>query len=129
MDYQKICEEVYGKNVEKQIEQYRFMMENHPDNLSVYVAYVDEEPAACGQIYFHQDSQFAGLYGGQTRVPFRNRGLFTQLVATRIREAFNRGIVNICVDALPTSEPILSKLGFKAITYTQPYILAIETSQ
>lgn len=119
--YQRIREDVSGNNCEKEIERYALMLENHPDNMSIYAAYVDGEPAACGRIYFHKHSKFAALYGGQTRERFRKRGLFTQIVAARIREALSRGIVNICVDALPTSEPILRKHGFETLTYTQPF--------
>ncbi len=122
-DVQRIMEEVDGMRCEGQIEQYGFMLEKHPHNMSVYVAYIDDEPAAYGRIYFHAKSRFAALYGGQTREQFRNRGLYTQIVATRIREALNRGVVNICVDALPTSEPILRKYGFEVVTYTQPFCL------
>ncbi len=99
------------------------MVENHPNNMSVYITYVDGEPAACGRVYFHESSRFAALYGGNTRERFRERGLFTQLVAVRVREAVSRGIVDICVDALPTSEPIFRKCGFEIVTHTQPFCL------
>lgn len=122
-DYRTIREEVSGKDCGDEIARYIPMLEDYPDNMSVYVAYVDEEPAACGRIYFHEDSKFAGLYGGNTRERYRRRGLFTQVVAVRIREALHRGIVNICVDALPTSEPILRKHGFENVTHTQPFCL------
>ena len=122
-DYQIVREEVHGKSCAQEIEQYHVVLEKHPDSMSVYVAYVEGEPAACGRIYFHEASQFAGLFGGNTRGKFRNRGLFTQLVAVRIREAMSRGIVYITVDALPTSEPILAKRGFVRLTYTQPFTL------
>ncbi len=62
-------------------------------------------------------------YGGSTCERFRKRGLFTQVVGARIGEALNRGIANVCVDALPTSEPILKKHGFERVTYTQPFCL------
>jgi hypothetical protein len=120
-DYQVVREEVCGKGCEGEIEQYGFMLEQHPNTMSVYVAYVGGEPAACGRIYFHQSSRFAGLYGGNTRERFRRRGLFTQMVAVRIREALHRGVANVCVDALPTSEPILRKHGFERVTHTQPF--------
>lgn len=120
-DYRVIREEVSGRSCDKEVERYASMLRNHPQNMSVYVAYVDGEPAACGRIYFHEDSRFAGLYGGNTRERFRKRGLFTQVVAARIREAMSRNLVNICVDALPTSEPILEKRGFVRLTYTQPF--------
>lgn len=122
-DYQVVREEVCGKNCDEEVARYEVLLEHHPNNMSVYVAYVDGEPAACGRIYFHESSRFAGLYGGNTRERFRRRGLFTQMVAVRLREALHRGVVNICVDALPTSEPILRKHGFERVTHTQPFHL------
>lgn len=122
-DYQAIREEVSGRDCGGEIARYIPMLQDYQDSMSVYVAYVDGEPAACGRVYFHPDSQFAGLYGGNTREKFRRRGLFTQIVAARIREAMDRGITSICVDALPTSEPILRKRGFHGVTYTQPFYL------
>lgn len=122
-DYRAIREEVSGRDCEGEIARYISMLQDHPDSMSVYVAYVDGEPAACGRVYFHPDSQFAGLYGGNTREQFRQRGLFTQIVAARIHEAMRRGITSFCVDALPTSEPILRKRGFQDVTYTQPFCL------
>ena len=122
-DYRTIREEVSGKDCGSEIARYIPMLRDHPDSMSIYVAYVDREPAACGRVYFHPDSQLAGLYGGNTREKFRRRGLFTQIVAARIREAMRRGITSFCVDALPTSEPILRKRGFQDVTYTQPFSL------
>jgi len=122
-DYRIVREAVCGTSCEQEIERYVSVLEHHPDHMSVYVGYVDGEPAACGRVYFHADSQFAALYGGNTRPAFRNRGLFTQIVAVRIREALGRGITTLCVDALPTSEPILKKRGFEVVTYTQPFCL------
>ena len=121
--YRMVREEVSGKNGEREVARCLPILQNHPDTMSIYVAYVDGEPAACGRVYLHPDSQFAGLSGGNTREKFRRRGLFIQVVAARIREALNRGIVNICVDALPTSEPILKKRGFQGLTHTQPFCL------
>jgi len=122
-DYRIVREEVYGSSCVKEIERYASVLEDHPINMSVYVVHVDEEPAACGRIHFHESSRFAGLCGGSTRERFRNNGLYTQMVAVRIREALSRGIVNVVVDALPTSEPILRKRGFESLTYTQPFRL------
>ena len=122
-DYRTIREEVSGRDRGNEIARYIPMLQDHPDSMSVYVAYVDGEPAACGRVHFHPDSRFAGLCGGNTREKFRRRGLFTQIVAARIREAMGRGIINICVDALPTSEPILKKRGFEGLTHTRPFCL------
>jgi GNAT superfamily N-acetyltransferase len=121
-DVRLISEEIYGKSYENRIEQWARSLENDPAGMSIHVAYIDGEPAASGRIYFPAEGGFAGLYGGQTRERFRKRGLFTQLVAVRIREALGRGFARISVDALPTSEPILAKLGFETATYTRPFI-------
>lgn len=122
-DYRLIREEISGRDCSSEIGRYALMLEDHPENMSVYVAYVEGEPAACGRVYFHPASQFAALYGGQTRERFRRRGLFREVVAARVREAIDRGVAYVCVDALPTSELILSRYGFEALTYTQPFVL------
>ncbi len=123
-DCRTILEEVRGRNCEKEIAQYASLLESHPYNLSIYVGYVAGEPATTGRVYFHESSRFATLHGGNTRGRFRRRGLYTETVAARIWEALGRGIVNVCVDALPTSEPILRKRGFETLTHTQPFFWA-----
>ncbi len=121
-DVRVIFEEVYKKNLGDLFNHYALMIEKYPSNMSIYVAYVNEEPASCGRVYFHSDSKFCGLYGGQTRKKFRNLGLFTSIVAVRMKEALKRKVVYASVDALPTSEPILRKRGFTIVTDTQPYV-------
>ncbi|HEX5324181.1 MAG TPA: GNAT family N-acetyltransferase [Capsulimonadaceae bacterium] len=120
-DTRLIYDETLGPRYESVLAHHREILENQPESLSVYVAYVDGEPASCGRAYFHEQSRFAGLYGGTTREKFRKRGLFTQIVAARLREAFSRGVPYAFVDALPTSEPILRKRGFELVTFTQPF--------
>ena len=93
-----------------------------PDQMSVYVAYIDGEAVACGRIHFKGNSEFAELYGGRTKTTRRNQGLYTALVAARLKEALERNRKYIVVDALPTSEPILRKRGFQFVTHTQPFV-------
>lgn len=93
-----------------------------PDRLSVYLAYVDGELASSAWIRFHPGRQFADLWGGATRAAFRGRGLYTALVAVRAQEARARGVRYLTVDASPMSQPILEKLGFRTLTYTQPFV-------
>ncbi|MBB4683654.1 GNAT family N-acetyltransferase [Amycolatopsis jiangsuensis] len=64
---------------------------------------------------------FAGLWGGATLPAWRGRGLYRALVAHRVGVARARGARHLLVDALPTSRPILERLGFLAITTTTPY--------
>ena len=121
-DVRVIFEEVHNESFDDQFNHYTYMIEKSPSNMSIYVAYVNEEPASCGRAYFHSDSKFCGLYGGQTREKFRNLGLYTSIVAVRLKEALIRKVLYASVDALPTSESILRKRDFNPITDTQPFV-------
>lgn len=87
------------------------------DYLSVYVAYVDGQPACSSWIYFHPHSQFAGLFGGATLPAFRARGLYTAVLAIRVQEAMRRGYHFLTTGASPMSRPILAQNGFRLLTY------------
>jgi hypothetical protein len=88
-----------------------------------YMAYVDGCPASIGRLETHPASWFGGLYGGGTLERFRGRGLYRAIVAARVRKAIELGARFITVDALPTSRPILEKLGFICLTETWPCVL------
>jgi len=86
-----------------------------------YVAYAgDGAPAAVGRLYTHPRSAFAGLYGGGTVPAHRGRGLYRAVVAARARDAAAAGARYLIVDALPTSRPILERLGFRRVADTWP---------
>ena len=89
-----------------------------PGFLSVYAAYVDQEPASAGWIYFHPNSAFASLWGGSTVAAFRNRGLYTAVLAARAQEAIRRGCRFLTIDAGDMSRPIAAKHGFQTLTHT-----------
>jgi GNAT superfamily N-acetyltransferase len=90
---------------------------HHPHLLSVYVAYVDEVPASAGWIMFRERSQFGSLWGGSTLSEYRGRGLYTALLGARAREARERQVRYLTVDASPMSRPILEKFGFEVIAF------------
>ena len=50
-------------------------------------------------------------------------GLYRATVAARALDAINSGARYLIVDALPTSRPILERLGFVCLTYTWPCTL------
>ncbi len=97
-------------------------MRDAPDELSVYVAYVDGVPASYGRIDFHKGSDFAGLWGGSTLPEYRQRGLYTALVAVRAQEAIQRGKRYLTIDASPMSRAVLEKFGFTLLAYSYPCI-------
>jgi hypothetical protein len=88
-----------------------------PDYLSVYVAYVDGQPACSSWVYFHPRSQFAGLFGGATLPAFRQRGLYTAVLAIRVQEAIQRGYRFLATGASPMSQPILAHNSFRLLTH------------
>ena len=85
-----------------------------------YVAYADGQPVSIGRLYTHPDSVFGGLYGGATLQAYRGRGFYRALVAARARDAAELGARYLLVDALPTSLPILERMGFQRVTDTWP---------
>lgn len=91
-----------------------------PQQLSVYVAYVDDEPASTAWVYFQEGSRFASLWGGSTRPVYRGQGLYTALLAVRVQATRQRNIKYLTVDAGPMSQPILEKFGFQKIAEAYP---------
>jgi GNAT superfamily N-acetyltransferase len=88
-----------------------------PGYLSVYVAYVDNQPASAAWIYFHPHSPFADLWGGATLSDFRRLGLYTALLAVRVQEAIQRGYRYLTIDASAMSRPIVARHGFRLLTF------------
>ncbi|HET7567804.1 MAG TPA: GNAT family N-acetyltransferase, partial [Gaiellaceae bacterium] len=76
-----------------------------------------------GRVDLPRDADFAGLFGGVTLPGHRGRGLYRATVARRAELARERGYRYLYVDALPTSRPILERLGFVALTTTTPFSL------
>lgn len=92
----------------------------YPEQMSVYVAYINEQPASAAWTYFPKHSQFASLWGGSTVRDFRKQGLYTALLAVRAQEAKARRVRYLTVDASDMSRPILERFGFEMIAYSYP---------
>jgi GNAT superfamily N-acetyltransferase len=99
----------------------------HPERLSIYVAYVADEPASVAWVRYSPGKPCAGLYGGATREHYRRRGLYSALVAARAREAQTRGIRYLTIGALPTSRPTVASFGFKQIGVRTPFLATQNT--
>jgi GNAT superfamily N-acetyltransferase len=98
----------------------REALTNYPEQMSVYVAYIDEKPVSTAWIYFPVHSQFGSLWGGASLRDYRKQGLYTALLAVRAQEARARHVRYLTVDASVMSRPILEKFGFKMIAWTYP---------
>jgi hypothetical protein len=88
-----------------------------------YVVTEGNTAVGIGRLYSHPQSAFGGMYGGGTLKQYRGRGVYRATVAARAREAIKFGARYLLVDALPTSRPILEKLGFVRLTDTWPCTL------
>jgi len=116
-DVMRVEEQVWGKN----FDWLKKRMEGHleiPGYLNIYMAYVNNQSACAGWVYFHPKSQFADLYGGSTVVEYRQRGLYTAVLARRVQDAIQRGYRFLTINASPMSHPIVARHGFKLLTYS-----------
>jgi GNAT superfamily N-acetyltransferase len=93
-----------------------------PKNSVAVVAVVDGQPVSGGRVDFEDGVEFAGLFGGVTLPDYRRRGLYRATVAKRAELARERGYRWLYSDALPTSRPILERVGFVPITTTTPFV-------
>ena len=91
-----------------------------PGYLSVYVAYVENQPASIAWTYFPR-GHFATLFAGSTIANHRNQGLYTSLLATRIQEIRQRGYHYAVVETGDMSRPIVAKHGFQHLTTVYDY--------
>jgi GNAT superfamily N-acetyltransferase len=91
-----------------------------PGYLSVYVAYVQDQPASIAWTYFPR-GQFATLFAGSTIPEYRKQGLYTSLLETRLKEIRERGYRYAVVEAGSMSKPIVAKHGFQHLTTVYDY--------
>jgi GNAT superfamily N-acetyltransferase len=107
---------VDGPGAGDHLQRLQLELEHDPDYLSMYLAYADEHPVACGWVRFPSRSAFASLWGGSTVPEFRGKGLYTALLAARVDEARSRNYRYLTVDARNMSRPILERRGFQRLT-------------
>jgi len=92
-----------------------------PGYLSVYVAYVADQPASIAWTYFPR-GHFATLFAGSTIGEYRRQGLYTSLLAMRLKEIRERGYRFAVVEAGAMSKPIVAKHGFQQLTTVYDYV-------
>jgi hypothetical protein len=120
VDVQSVEQQVWNEGDSFYLEFLGNALRNYPEQMSVYVAYMNEQPASAAWIYFPKHSQFASLWGGSTVGAFRMQGLYTALLAARAQEAKSRQVKFLTVDASPMSRPILERMGFEMIATSYP---------
>lgn len=118
--YRRIAEAVFKKEYALTASQLADAIARGSTQHRGYIAYCGEHPVSIGRLYTHPQSAFGGLYGGATLPAFRGRGFYRALVAARARDAVALGARYLMVDALPTSRPVLERLGFRWLSDTWP---------
>ena len=92
------------------------------ETFALFVAYSFGEPVAAGRIELPPGRPFAGLYTAAVAPPHRGLGLYRALIGVRLEAARRAGHEFAMVEALPTSRPILERMGFTPLTTVQGWI-------
>lgn len=116
-DILAVQREVWGSEFERLTREMAETLRDRPDQLSVYAAYVDNQPVSSAWARYTPNSQFASLWGGTTLPDYRGQGHYSALLAARLQDAVQHGRRFLTVDASPMSRPILEKHGFQVITW------------
>lgn len=123
-DFKSVAEGVFSKDYSFTVGELAKAIKSGDSSHVGYIAYLNDEPVSVGRIYLDSKSQFAGLYCGGTLSEYRGRGFYRAVISARLREAHRAGVPFALVDALPTSFPILQRLGFSRLASTWPCELA-----
>lgn len=118
-----VQQQVWQEDLSEQLAYLRRALADEPDNLSVYVVYLDGKPVSSARVEFNGDSPFAGIWGGGTLAEFRGRGCYSALLQRRLLDAKARGKDYVIIDASPMSQPIVARHGFVPVAITTPYLL------
>ncbi|MGD9960553.1 GNAT family N-acetyltransferase [Nocardioides sp.] len=91
------------------------------DGMEVWVAEAAGEIVSAGRLEPVPGTEFAGIWGGATREPWRGRGIYRALTAARARSALAQGKTLIHSDSTEFSRPILERSGLLKVSTTTPY--------
>jgi len=116
-----VHDEVFGDDHTAMIESMRSRLRTNPEAVAPVLAVAGDEPVCASRVDFHVGTDFASLWGGGTLEKWRGRGIYRAMVSYRARLAADRGYRYLRTDALPTSRPILERLGFHRISTTIPF--------
>ncbi len=119
-DIASVQQRVWSQDFGWLVAQLSEVLTEKPTELSLYCAYIGDEPVGCGWTSFTSGSAFAELHGGSVLDSHRGRGIYGDLYRTRCAEIAQRGYAWTAVDATDMSRPILERLGFERVCLTYP---------
>lgn len=92
------------------------------DGMEIWVAEAAGQMVSSGRLEPVADTEFAGIWGGATRPPWRGRGIYRALTAVRAQSAVRRGKRFVHSDSTEDSRPILERSGFVKVSTITPYV-------
>lgn len=120
----RASELAFGENADWLRHRVLQQLTEDPGNAYPFVVMAGDEPVSGARMDVYPGTDFAGLWGGGTAPKWRGKGIYRALVAERARIAAELGYRYLQVDATDQSRPILSRLGFAALSTTTPYLMA-----
>lgn len=123
--YQALSEAVFQKDYSYTAADLRASLQAGRNDHLGFIAYDGEVPVGMARLYPWVENHFGGLYGGGVIESYRGRGFYRALLAARVRRALELGCRRLLIDALPTSRPIVERLGFLPITKTTPFTVPV----
>ncbi|MCA1194919.1 GNAT family N-acetyltransferase [Saccharopolyspora sp. 6V] len=91
------------------------------DGMQLWLAEAAGVVVCTGRLEPVPGTDFAGIWGGATRVEWRGRGIYRALTAARARAALELGKSLVHSDCTEYSRPILERSGLRAVSTTTPY--------
>lgn len=116
-----VHEQAFGTDSSRIRQRLTAQLAEAPDTVVAIVAMAGDVPVSAARMELHPGTDFASLWGGGTAPAWRGRGIYRALVAFRARIASEHGYRYLQVDASSQSRPILTRLGFTALSSTTPY--------
>ncbi|HEX6241548.1 MAG TPA: GNAT family N-acetyltransferase [Polyangiales bacterium] len=94
--------------------------------LGLLVAYHAGQPVAAGRLELVANDFFGELFGGGVVPAARGQGVYTSLVAARLKAAHAAGVPWLTVGGNANSAPRLLRLGFVELSPTECWVLSAD---
>ena len=114
-DFRSVAEAVFGKDFSFTVGVLARCIAAGTEEEVGFVAYSGDTPVSIGRLDHGERNTCGGLYTGGTLPEFRCRGYYQAVVAARVSHARKASLRYLCIDARPTSLPILHRLGFESV--------------
>ncbi|MDN3685130.1 hypothetical protein QW180_22280 [Vibrio sinaloensis] len=116
----QVQEQVWGGNFDWQYRHLVSLKQSTPDEISIYVVYLQGQPVTSAWLTFNGESPFAGIWGGSTIESERGKGFFTHSclisVLLKRKHAVKKYLI---IDASEMSRPIVEKNTVFSLLLTQ----------